>query len=247
MLSRATGRAALCTTRTLHAAHRADYASGSSTVARGVEGDPGTEGKRAPVSARPGSTGKKTPGHQQQPMRTLRITPATDWNSRARSEASRKPLLAMARAKAAADAATADLKTPVMKKRDARRAMTLYFRRGAPPVLGGAETPTLQYAPPFAVPAGTKVDGNDTTGSMRERLQQVRSMLAAQVGGGDYTAYLPGQTLRADARQPDGRLGTPEDHVLDAADQAMSGNTSLHPAARRFITQRIAAHLGVPS
>ncbi|PKI82468.1 hypothetical protein MVES1_003436 [Malassezia vespertilionis] len=135
-------------------------------------------------------------------------------------------------------------KHPILSQRATYRAMTLDFRARAQPVLGGERAPLTRYAPPVALAQSTLLN-TDTTAAIRESREQLKKMYTAQVVRGDYGPYKPRASLSA-SFPADAPSSVSQTALLDA-DQAMHANTSLHPAARRFVVQQIAKHLGIAS
>lgn len=168
-------------------------------------------------------------------------TPPTHWDHPLFREGSRRPAVALAKVRLGANVPLSELKSAPLTQKETHRANKLFFQRGGACVWGGTRTPLVRYAPPIAVPQGVEL------GTGPGRKATVRSLLDAQVRGGDYTPYQAGQALHDPAlRTPKAHL-SPAQRALVVADQAMSANASLHPLARRYVVERIASQLGVAS
>ncbi|WFD20473.1 hypothetical protein MCAP1_002717 [Malassezia caprae] len=166
-------------------------------------------------------------------------TPATAWDQPLFREASRRPGVALPRVRLGADVPASELKSAPLTQKETHRANKLFFQRSGACVLGGARTPLVRHAPPIAVPKGVELG----TGPGRKAV--ARSLLDAQVRAGDYTPYKAGQALHDPSLQAPDAARTPAKAALLDADQAMSANASMHPLARRYVVERIAAQLGV--
>lgn len=216
-------------------------------MARAYSSAPAQASRRPPKSGKRARAAQSTAPHTSAPRPAAPAAPApvpqTAWTHALYGMAVRTPPQATPNIAKNASAPISDLKAQVLPHRAAFQAMSLYFRPCAPCVMGNAET-GVQHAPPVAVPNGENVQGN-TTASVRERIQQAKHLYAKQVSAGDYTPYLPGQTLH-DASVHKNAPKSVEAGALIDADQALAANVTLHPAARRFIVERVAAHLGVP-
>jgi len=167
------------------------------------------------------------------------LTPSTPWDQPLFREASRRPAVPLPKVRLGADVPIGELKSAPLTQKETHRANKLFFQRNGACVLGGSHTPLVRYAPPIAVPQGVELG----TGPGRKAV--VRSLLDAQVRAGDYTPYKAGQALHDPSLRAPEAARTPSSAALLAADQAMSANASMHPLARRYVVERIAAQLGV--
>lgn len=202
--------------------------------------------RQAPPPSRRMRQGSRASKSSTQPAPSQREkepapTPTTSWNNPLYRAASRVPRQLLPYIRLGTDAPLADLKVAPLTQKELHRANTLFFGPHAGCELGGTKGPRKTYAPPIAVPAGAQV------GEGPGRKAVIRSLLDSQVRAGDYTPYLPKQTLHDPSlRKPDAAR-KPEKRALIDADQAMSANASLHPMARRFVIERIAAQLRTTS
>lgn len=171
--------------------------------------------------------------------------PVSLWDHPLYRVANRKPHQAMPSTAGDTSAPGSEIRRPTMTQGQTYRAMMLDFRANAPTVLGGAQKPTVRYAPPIAVPADAKISGTSTA-SLRDRLRQLKDLHKEQVSKGDYAPYLPKASLHDQRLHSAEATKTPESRAVVIADQAMSANTSMHPIARRFIIERLGSQLKVP-
>ncbi|WFC95397.1 hypothetical protein MBRA1_002045 [Malassezia brasiliensis] len=171
--------------------------------------------------------------------------PVSLWDHPLYRIANRKPHQAMPSTAGDTSGPGSEIRRPTMSQRQTYRAMMLDFRANAPTVLGGAQKPTVRYAPPIAVPADAKISGTSTA-SLRDRLKQLKDLHKEQVSKGDYAPYLPKASLHDQRLRSAEATKSPESRAIVIADQALSANTSMHPIARRFIIERLGSQLKVP-
>ena len=171
--------------------------------------------------------------------------PVSMWDHPLYRIANRKPHQAMPSTAGDTSAPGSEIRRPTMTQRQTYRAMMLDFRAHAPTIIGGAQKPTVRYAPPIAVPADAKISGKSTA-SLRDRLKQLKDLHKEQVSKGNYAPYLPKASLHDQRLHSAEATKSPENRAIINADQAMSANTSMHPIARRFIIERLGSQLKVP-
>lgn len=186
-----------------------------------------------------GQRARRSAAEPAAPVREDAPTPATHWDQPLFREASRRPAWPLPKVRLGADVPLSELKSAPLTQKETHRANKLFFQRNGACVLGGAHTPLVRYAPAIAVPKDVELG----TGPGRKAV--VRSLLDAQVRAGDYTPYKAGQTLHEPSLHTPEAARTPTKAALRVADQAMHANASMHPLARRYVIERIAAQLGV--
>lgn len=136
------------------------------------------------------------------------------------------------------DAPLDKLKVPMMTQRQAVSANTVYFRGGRTLQKGGVRSPPLQATPDVALP----LTAEKTTSAKSKAV--CRDLLQRQVRAGEYDAYQSSAIFRdAGALQKRASKKDAAPRALLDAAEAMQANVTLHPMARRFVLERIAAHL----
>lgn len=205
---------------------------------------------RAPLQAEAARSPRKAHKPTRSPASTVPApapapVPVSMWEHPLYRVASRKPHQGTPSTAGDSQAPGSKLRHPTLSQRETYRAMVLDFRARAPPVLGGAQHPTVRFAPPIAIPHDAKIRG-ESTASLRDRIQQLKDLYKDQVSKGDYAPYLPKASLHDKSLLAADATLAPEQGALVSADQAMHANISLHPNARRFIIERIGAHVKVP-
>lgn len=207
---------------------------------RCASGGPNRSGKRGGMSRR-GPRNASRPGPAAAPEQQgvgAAPVPNTVWDAPLFRHASRTPPLALP------ELGNEATKRPTLSQKETFKATTLYFQPHASWVQGTPGAPLMRAAPPIAVPNDAQVKG-DKTAALRERVQQARDLYARQVRGGDYTPYEPRSTLRNKELLSPDAMRRSDRASLVFADQAVCHNTSMHPAARQFVVDRVADYVGV--
>lgn len=127
----------------------------------------------------------------------------------------------------------------LLSRRQLMRRITLHFHRGNA-LSGPPHEPLVHLAPPVALPSAQPLR-TDSTEALRESKALVEGLYAQQVVSGNYAPYTAEAALKH--TPPANAAG---DAVAGAA-QALRGNISAHPEARRTLVGIVAQRVGVSS